>query len=91
MFLIALITVSAALSAADEGRLKIATTSSLYDTGLLETIVDQFSEENSATVQIPSHGRSNSLKRKTAWRGGALLTTTSISWAPRMIRRELRV
>ena len=56
MFLIALITVSAALSAADEGRLKIATTSSLYDTGLLETIVDQFMEENSATVQIPSHG-----------------------------------
>ena len=56
MFLIALITISAALSAADEGRLKIATTSSLYDTGLLETIVDQFAEENSATVQIPSHG-----------------------------------
>ncbi len=56
MFLIALITISAALSAADEGRLKIATTSSLYDTGLLESIVDQFIEKNDATVQIPSHG-----------------------------------
>ena len=55
MILAALVMSSALLSAADEGRLKIATTSSLYDTGLLESIVDKFSEENNATVQIPSH------------------------------------
>jgi len=56
LLLMALFAASAHLSAADEGRLKIATTSSLYDTGLLESIVDQFSEKNDATVQIPSHG-----------------------------------
>jgi len=56
MLLMALVVTGAALSSADEGRLKIATTSSLYDTGLLETIVDKFTEENGDTVQIPSHG-----------------------------------
>lgn len=56
MLLMALVVTGAALSSADSGRLKIATTSSLYDTGLLETIVDKFTEENGATVQIPSHG-----------------------------------
>ncbi len=55
LLLIVLAMAGAALSIADEGRLKIATTSSLYDTGLLENIVDKFSEENDATVQIPSH------------------------------------
>jgi len=56
LLLMALFVAAADLSAADEGRLKIATTSSLYDTGLLESIVDKFSEKNDATVQIPSHG-----------------------------------
>ena len=56
MLLVALVIASAALGGAEESRLKIATTSSLYDTGLLELIVDKFSEKSNATVQIPSHG-----------------------------------
>lgn len=56
MLLVTLALAGALLGAAEEGRLKIATTSSLYDTGLLELIVDKFSAEENATVQIPSHG-----------------------------------
>jgi tungstate transport system substrate-binding protein len=56
MLLAALAIACIAFGAADEDRLKIATTSSLYDTGLLEKIVDEFSAENNSTVQIPSHG-----------------------------------
>ena len=56
MLLVALVIASAGLGGAEESRLKIATTSSLYDTGLLELIVDKFSEESNATVQVPSHG-----------------------------------
>ncbi|MDD1740010.1 MAG: hypothetical protein LUQ30_04115 [Methanothrix sp.] len=74
----ALVVTGAALSSADEGRLKIATTSSLYDTGLLETIVDKFTE------------RSSSFRMETVWRGGASPTTTSTSWDPRTTRLKSR-
>ena len=56
MLLLALFIACAALGAADEGRLKVATTSSLYDTGLLDLIVDKYSEKYNDTIQIPSHG-----------------------------------
>lgn len=44
------------LGAAQEERLKIATTSSLFDTGLLELIDQKFEEKYNATVHIPAHG-----------------------------------
>jgi len=42
-------------AAANDSTLKIATTSSLYDTGLLEELAQNFSEEYNVTVQIPTH------------------------------------
>ena len=56
MLLLALAAAGAATGAADENRLKIATTSSLYDTGLLELLASKFAEKNNVTVQVPSHG-----------------------------------
>lgn len=56
--LLLLITVAAVcfLSvAANDSTLKIATTSSLYDTGLLELLAQNFSEEYNVSVQIPTH------------------------------------
>jgi tungstate transport system substrate-binding protein len=50
---LAMIAVSAA--AAEEGRLKIATTSSLFDTGLIELMADQFEGMYNTTVHIPAH------------------------------------
>jgi tungstate transport system substrate-binding protein len=44
------------MAAAEEGRLKIATTTSLYDTKLLDVLEEQFEEENNATVDTVSGG-----------------------------------
>jgi tungstate transport system substrate-binding protein len=44
------------IGAAQEERLKIATTSSLFDTGLIEFMAQKFEEKYNATVHIPAHG-----------------------------------
>ena len=53
---LAMIAVSAA--SAEESRLKVATTSSLFDTGLVELMAEQFEGMYNTTVHIPAHAGS---------------------------------
>jgi tungstate transport system substrate-binding protein len=55
ILIIALAAFCSVSGASDSSLLKIATTSSLYDTGLLEMLAQNFSLEQSVTVQIPTH------------------------------------
>jgi len=53
--LAAMAMIAISVAAADEDRLRIATTSSLYDTGLLELISQQFEEMYNLPVHIVAH------------------------------------
>jgi tungstate transport system substrate-binding protein len=53
--LLASVIIAVSAASAEEGRLKIATTSSLFDPGLIELMADKFEEMYNTTVHIPAH------------------------------------
>src|SRR5271157_1267087 len=56
MLLLALAVLCTAVGAADTSRLKIATTTSLYDTGLLDFLQGKYEDKYNASVSIVSGG-----------------------------------
>jgi len=55
VLLLALAMIAVSAAAAEESRLKIATTSSLFDPGLIELMAKQFEGMYNTTVHIPAH------------------------------------
>jgi tungstate transport system substrate-binding protein len=55
LLLAALATIAVSAAPAEEGRLKIATTSSLFDPGLIEWMAEKFEDMYNTTVHIPAH------------------------------------
>lgn len=55
VLLVALAMIAVSAAAAEESRLKIATTSSLFDPGLIELMAGKFEEMYNTTVHIPAH------------------------------------
>ncbi|MDD1742759.1 MAG: substrate-binding domain-containing protein, partial [Methanotrichaceae archaeon] len=56
MFFLTLAVLCGAAGAADDGRLKLSTTTSLYDTKLLDVIEQKFEEKYNASLDIISGG-----------------------------------
>ena len=58
VLLVALAMIAVSAASAEESRLKVATTSSLFDTGLVELMAEQFEGMYNTTVHIPAHAGS---------------------------------